>query len=199
MAGQIGMFESLPATPPNSNEWYTPREIVEAARIVMGGIGLDPMTCEQAQEVVQADRYFTAEQDGLVQPWDCDALWLNPPYSRGIIDASIAKFLWHWERRDIRRSAHVLVNSKTDTGWYHSLLGACTCLCFPKGRLKFWGPNPESDGPRNPQTIFYFARAPFEEGEGRIHWRERQDRVDAVVRFVDQFEVFGFCQRGGWV
>jgi hypothetical protein len=48
-------------------ERYTPAEYIEAARKVLGGIDLDPATSPQAQRVVQATRYFTEKDDGLVQ------------------------------------------------------------------------------------------------------------------------------------
>ena len=38
------------------------------------------MRCS-CQETVKAKRYFTAEDDGLSQPW-AGRVWLNPPYSR---------------------------------------------------------------------------------------------------------------------
>ncbi len=72
---------SEPAQTTKSNEWYTPRRYIEAAREVMGSIDLDPASCEQANEVVQATRFYSKEQNGLMQPWHGN-VWLHPPFGR---------------------------------------------------------------------------------------------------------------------
>ena len=61
-------------------EWWTPAELVEAARDVLGVIELDPASCAGAQATVRARRFHTLEDDGLAQEWS-GAVWLNPPGS----------------------------------------------------------------------------------------------------------------------
>lgn len=62
-----------------SNEWYTPPEWIALAREVMGGIDIDPASCEAAQKNVQAKVFYTQEDDGFDRDWH-GRLWLNPPY-----------------------------------------------------------------------------------------------------------------------
>lgn len=52
-----------------SDEYFTPVEIVQSARKVMGGIDLDPASSLAANEKVQAGRIFTLADDGLKQQW----------------------------------------------------------------------------------------------------------------------------------
>ncbi len=62
-----------------TNEHFTPPEVVEAARATLGHIDLDPATCERANnEIVKADFIFTQEDNGFVQDWGGNT-FLNPP------------------------------------------------------------------------------------------------------------------------
>jgi len=38
------------------HDWHSPAQVIEAARTVMGGINLDPASCEAANEIVRAAR-----------------------------------------------------------------------------------------------------------------------------------------------
>lgn len=66
----------------STNEWYTRPRYIEAARKVMGSIELDPASCEIANRIVKAERFYAKEQNGLLQEWRTRSLWLNPPYGK---------------------------------------------------------------------------------------------------------------------
>lgn len=68
----------LPQHLSKSFEHFTPAHIVEAARVVLGRIDLDPASCAKAQKTVNATRYFSLPTDGLAQPWG-GRVFLNPP------------------------------------------------------------------------------------------------------------------------
>ncbi|MFM7854142.1 MAG: DNA N-6-adenine-methyltransferase, partial [Flammeovirgaceae bacterium] len=67
-----------------NNEWYTPADIVNKARLVLGSIDTDPASNIIAQQVVLADKYYTSETNGLDKDW-CGSVWMNPPYSASLI------------------------------------------------------------------------------------------------------------------
>ena len=63
-------------------EVWTPAPIIEAARVIMGGIDLDPASCAAANDTVRATRYLAAVDDGLSVPW-AGRVWCNPPFADG--------------------------------------------------------------------------------------------------------------------
>ena len=136
-------------------ERYTPAEYIEAARAAMGGIDLDPATSKQAQRTVKADKFFTAEMDGLGREWH-GRIWLNPPYHRELAPKFIDKLVA--ERAGGRVEAAVLLtNNCTDTEWFARAAAACDAICFTNGRIKFTTPSGEEVLPTQGQAFFYFG------------------------------------------
>ena len=117
-----------------SEEWYTPEEIIKLTIEVMGGIALDPCSNSVGQPNVPANKHFTAKDDGLSQKWE-GSVYLNPPYGSGIGEW-IKKLIHHYESAEVKE-AIALLPSRTDTRWF-SLLRIYP-KCFIKGRLKFIG------------------------------------------------------------
>lgn len=136
-----------------NNEWYTPADIIEAARKTMGGIDLDPATSEVAQEVVKANTYYTVETNGLDKPWS-GRVWMNPPYASELISQFVDKLIA--ELLNIEQ-AIVLVNNATETEWFNKLVDKATMVCFPKSRVKFYMPDGKTGAPLQGQAILYFG------------------------------------------
>jgi hypothetical protein len=146
------------------NEWYTPPEFIEAARLVMGSIDLDPASSEVANRTVGAKRIYTAADDGLKLVWE-GRVWMNPPYEKGLIDR-FAEKLRDEVTAGFVTQAVVLVNNATDTRWFATLCEVATMLCFPTGRIRFYKPDGERGAPLQGQAVIYiggqhegFARA----------------------------------------
>jgi phage N-6-adenine-methyltransferase len=146
------------------NEWYTPPEFIEAARLVMGSIDLDPASSEVANRTVGAERIYTAADDGLTLTW-AGRVWMNPPYEKGLIDR-FAEKLRDEVKAGFVTQAVVLVNNATDTRWFATLCEVASMVCFPTGRIRFHKPDGERGAPLQGQAVIYigghhegFARA----------------------------------------
>jgi len=139
-----------------NNEWYTPAEYVEAARAVLGDIDLDPASSELAQKTVKAQRFFTAEINGLKQDWN-GRVWLNPPYAQPLIADFADKMLDELTGGNVN-AAIVLTNNYTDTTWFQKLARQADAICFTRGRIRFVSPNDEPvASPIQGQAFFYFG------------------------------------------
>ncbi len=159
-------------------EWYTPPEYIEAARAVLGAIDLDPASSKIAQGTVKAERFYTAKDDGLAQEW-AGRVWLNPPYSTGLVEKFAAKLCGHVGDGSVP-AAVMLVNNATDTGWFQLAAKSSAALCFPAGRIRFLDEkNQPSGAPLQGQAVLYFGAKPDE--------------------FTERFGVFGFCVRADGV
>ena len=139
-----------------NSEWYTPKEYADAVHEVMGFIDTDPCSCEVANEVVRAETYYTAEQDGLQQEWH-GCVYVNPPYGDGTVEEFAVKLML--ELDDGRTTQAIfLVNNCTETRWFQTLICHAAAVCFPCGRISFWSPDRPSKTPLQGQAILYFGQ-----------------------------------------
>lgn len=72
-----GKLFDAPQEALTKDDYYTPPEVFVAL-----GLRFDLDVCAPPGGVpwVPCDRFFTAEDDGLTQPWE-GRVWMNPPYS----------------------------------------------------------------------------------------------------------------------
>lgn len=139
-----------------NNEWYTPAEYCESARLVMSEITLDPASCKVANKQVKAMKFYTAEQDGLSKNWN-GSVWLNPPYGQPLIADFCKKMISEWQSGRVNH-AIVLVNNATETAWFQSLLSECTAVCFKSGRIRFLdATGAPANTPLQGQAFIYFG------------------------------------------
>ena len=127
-----------------NNEWYTPKEFIEAARESMGGIDLDPASSDIANKTVKADNYFTKETNGLDHYW-FGRIWMNPPYAQPLIGQFADKLKQEVESGGVT-SFCVLVNNATETKWFKAIASVADYVCFTSGRVKFLNPQGEASG-----------------------------------------------------
>lgn len=137
-----------------NNEWYTPSEYIESARIVMGSIDTDPASNEYANKTVNASQYYTKEDDGLTKEW-AGNVWMNPPYSQPEIGMFCNALIAKYNLKEVSQ-AIVLVNNSADTTWFHNLANVSAAFCLTKGRISFYNDSGKS-APTNGQAFFYFG------------------------------------------
>lgn len=112
-------------------EYYTPSEIVEAARRTMGQIELDPFSSDEANKRVRAKRYFTPKEDGLVQPWITPAFWMNHPFGRSTNGPCVNKAVEEFKSGRAKQGCCITF-AATSEQWFQPLLLRPQCYLSPR-------------------------------------------------------------------
>ena len=168
------MHQNLDPSKPNKTyEYYTPYAIIDAARATMGGIDVDPSSSVEANRVVKAQTFYTKEQNGLEQDW-WGNVWMNPPFTRGLMREFIYKLL---TTVGVRQWS-VLVPFQTGAKHIDALALAATSICIPFGNVLFWGPDARNG--RNgkiptPVAVYY-------RGHRNNHFAENFKEIGAVYK-----------------
>jgi phage N-6-adenine-methyltransferase len=165
-------------------EWYTPVQYLDAVRQVLGVIELDPASSDEAQQTVQATRYFTAQENGLSHAWG-GRIFLNPPYTQPLIEHFVTRLVEEFHQSHVQE-AILLSHNYTDTKWFHRAESAAACLCFTRGRIKFIDTKGNRAAPPQGQVFFYFGRNPERFTEvfaqfGTIRWGQLPPTIEVMV------------------
>ena len=140
-----------------NDDWYTPREWLSFAHNVLGKIDLDPFSSEFANRTVKAERIFTIEDNAFLQTWKAGTVWMNPPYTRGLVDQAVGKFVEEF-RKGSFKSGLILVNNMTDTQWYKQMYPDAYAVCNIIGRISFENAAGQRvSGNTRGQSLFLFA------------------------------------------
>lgn len=140
-----------------NNEWYSPGDLVEAARSFMGGFDCDPASSAIANRTVQAATFYTAADDGIRQLRWGDRVWMNPPYARGLINSFAADVARRYRAGEVTEAC-VLVNNATETAWFDDLASDAAAVCLLRRRVRFVRPDgTPSESPLQGQVVVYLG------------------------------------------
>lgn len=124
----------------NGREWATPPEV------------FDPLHAEFAftvdacatPENAKCSRFWTEAENGLMQDWRGERVFMNPPYGREV---------YAWTRKARTSGAAVVVGllpASTDLAWWHDdVAGAGAEVRYIRGRVRFL-----TDGPYRASGFF---------------------------------------------
>jgi len=115
----------------NNEVWETPIEFFNQLDKEFN-FTLDPCALP---ENAKCNKFFTPEQNGLIQNWKGNTVFCNPPYGRKI---------YNWvkkcseEARKDNTTVVMLIPARTDTRYFHEFIyQKVKEIRFIKGRLKF--------------------------------------------------------------
>lgn len=120
---QGGMFTS------RTDDWPTPLALFNRLNEEFG-FTLDPCA---SKENAKCTRFFTKEENGLLQRWGGEVVFMNPPYGSEI-------GLWirkAWQESRNGATVVCLIPSRTDTKYWHRYVMRATEIRFISGRVKF--------------------------------------------------------------
>ncbi|KAA6302803.1 MAG: hypothetical protein EZS26_000973 [Candidatus Ordinivivax streblomastigis] len=120
------MDTSFEKSAKSTDEWYTPPSIFER----LGKFDLDPCAPVTPMWKIAKTNYNIID-DGLTKDW-VGRVWLNPPYSRPVLDRFVEKLIFHG-------NGIALLFNRCDCRLFQDLLfNNAQGILFIKGRVKFY-------------------------------------------------------------
>lgn len=138
-----------------TDERYTPEHVLEVVR-AFAPIGLDP--CAPPSNPTRAAWFLTIKEDGLTALWSCAAdqcVFVNPPYSRGLLDAWAAK-VTDVAASDCTIDMIVLTPCDLGTKWAGRLWKRAQAFAGWRGRISFVRPDGSYETGAKQSSLFWY-------------------------------------------
>lgn len=115
-------------------EMLTPAVYLEAARLLMDGIDLDPASSKAANALVQSRVFYSPEENGLIQPWSGN-VWLCPPTDNPKEWAN--KLFYDYEAGKVQQAVMLLDSKHIGAEWFQPFFDYA--LCVTDHKIHFLG------------------------------------------------------------
>lgn len=136
-------------------DFYTPVEIVEAARKAMGGADLDAASHWLANRVHRFPLYYHDNRNAFDNPWH-GRVWLNPPYGNN--EPWFNQIKKYWDTGDITQLCMVSPVWAFATKQARvTLQGRSSAMVLLAPTPVFWGHPKGSTGTNHPHAVVYFG------------------------------------------
>lgn len=130
--------------------WGTPKKLFDELNKEFG-FTLDPCALPNN---AKCNKFYTPEDDGLIQDWSGECVFCNPPYGRKI-SAWVEKC--YNEAKKPNTKVVTLIPARTDTIYFHKYIyHKAKEIRFIKGRLKFESENGNKNSAPFPSMIVVF-------------------------------------------
>lgn len=113
-----------------TDKWATPQTFFDELNREFD-FNLDPCADETNHK---CEKYFTEEENGLLQDWGGRRVFCNPPYGSSIKDW-VAKCYHEGHKEETL--VVLLIPARTDTTYFHDYIEHRAEIRFVRGRLKF--------------------------------------------------------------
>ena len=132
------------------DSWETPPSLFNILDMEFN-FTLDPCCTKRT---AKCKKFFTKEEDGLIQDWSKDIVFVNPPYGR-----EIGKWV-EKSYNETKKGAKVvmLIPSRTDTKWFHDFIYNKAEIRFLKGRIRFLQNKKELNAAPFPTMLIIFNK-----------------------------------------
>lgn len=113
-----------------TDQWSTPQDFFDNLNSEFH------FTLDPCADIInhKCKKYYTVENDGLLQDWSGETVFCNPPYGKAIKD---------WVKKCSEESQKentkvvMLIPARTDTSYFHDYIYKKAETRFIRGRLKF--------------------------------------------------------------